>query len=73
MSAPTGIRVGTAHHHPDHALHAVAVGVYAPALFDAHTIAWLRAESRRYRLDQDDADSIRFARILSGFRFSRNA
>ena len=41
--------------------------------FNPGTVAWLRAESNRYRLDHNDADSLRFARMLSLYRHSRHA
>jgi hypothetical protein len=73
MNAPVGIRVGTAHHNPLHVLR--AVDVYAERLFDACVVRWLEGESQRFRqeLPLDDPDSVRWARHLAVFRYTRYA
>lgn len=52
--------------------HRICKSAFGP-LFNPQTVAWLRAESNRYRLDNNDADSLRFARMLSLYRHSRYA
>ncbi|KLU21966.1 hypothetical protein EOS_33025 [Caballeronia mineralivorans PML1(12)] len=75
MNSPVGVLVGRAHHSPDDMLRALAIPVYADSLVDRQTIAWLRTESRQFRIEvpADDPAAIRWARCLSTFSYSRDA
>lgn len=73
MNNPANTFVGTAHRSAIRTLRNIAVDAYAESLFDLQTIAWLKAESWHYALDESTENSIRFARSLALFRFARRA
>ncbi|NPT44355.1 hypothetical protein GNZ12_24195 [Paraburkholderia sp. 1N] len=75
MNSPVGQLVGALHTNTLHTLRDVVVPVYAPSLFDAGVVRWLEAEGQRFRheLPSDDPDSVRFARHLAVFRYTRHA
>ena len=73
MNSPVGMLVGTAHRSALHPLRDASLVVYAPSLFEPAPIAWIRAESQRYALDESTEDAARFAICLAQFRFTRHA
>lgn len=73
MNLPAGLFVGTAHRSTIRVLHDVSIPVYAESLFDAQVVNWIKSDATRYALDEITEDSVRFARMLSQFRFTRHA